>query len=433
VTETAVVFGGLSLRSNFAWTFAGNVVYGASQWAVLVVIAKMMPPAALGQFALGLAITAPIMILAYQGLRELQATDARRHFEFPLYLRFRLLSLTLALFVIFSVTKALNYPPVVIVVGLSKATESICDLMYGKYQQHERMDWIAVSMMLRGVSSVIAVAILLYSTHSIAWGAAGLIIANAAVLALYDWRNPGWLFRSVQTDTTHSLAQTPDLPARHSVLHNMSRLAMLGLPLGLAQMLNSFSVNIPRYFLERHAGEASLGIFAAIMYLLVAGRTVTAALAQSCVARLARLYASGDGHAFRLLLLKQLVLAVGFGAAGIVFSLIAGGSFLRLIYRPEYAEYTTVLLLAMIIAAINHLAEFTGTALTAMRALKIQPFILGTCVIVGFISCALLVPRYGIIGASWSLLLIAACQLSLYIFALAYILYSGGWSRRGSN
>src|ERR1700680_3696421 len=57
---------GLSLRRNFAWTLAGNLIYTACQWAVLIVIVKSTTPAMVGQFALALAVTAPIMILANQ-------------------------------------------------------------------------------------------------------------------------------------------------------------------------------------------------------------------------------------------------------------------------------------------------------------------------------------------------------------------------------
>jgi O-antigen/teichoic acid export membrane protein len=410
---SAVVPGRLSLRRNFAWTFAGNAIYAACQWAVLVVIAKMTSPAELGQFALSLAITAPILIFANQGLRDLQATDARRHFQFRDYLRYRLLSVLVALALILALTRIFDYPVIVMIVGLSKAVESIIDLVYGQYQQHERMDWMATSFMLRGVLSVLGLGVLLYTTRSIAWGASGLVFANAGVLALYDLRR-----RSLFSET--AVAVNDRSPSSGSTAF---RLMMLGLPLGLAHMLNSFSIAVPRYYLARYAGETSLGIFAAISYLLVAGRTVIAAAAQSCVARLARLYADGELRAFRSLLFRQILLAVAFGAAGIVFSIFWGAPFLRVIYRPEYAEYTGILLLAMVTSALNHVAEFTGTGLTAVRSIRVQPLILGSCVLVGWVSSAFLIPRYGIVGAAWSVLLIGACQLLLCVCVLTYVVY----------
>ncbi|MGI8856402.1 MAG: hypothetical protein ACR2JW_11675, partial [Thermomicrobiales bacterium] len=62
-TEAAQPPGARSLRANFSWTFVGNVVYAACQWGMLVVLAKLGSPEVVGQFALGLAITAPVIML----------------------------------------------------------------------------------------------------------------------------------------------------------------------------------------------------------------------------------------------------------------------------------------------------------------------------------------------------------------------------------
>ena len=68
---------GLSLRQNFKWNFVGNFVYGACQWGMLVVLAKLTSPEMVGRFALGLAITAPIVLLSQLQLHGVQETDAR--------------------------------------------------------------------------------------------------------------------------------------------------------------------------------------------------------------------------------------------------------------------------------------------------------------------------------------------------------------------
>ncbi|MCS7287466.1 MAG: hypothetical protein RMK30_10780, partial [Anaerolineae bacterium] len=63
----------LSLKANFAWTFAGNVVYALSQWGMMVSIAKFGSPEMVGRFALGLAITAPVILFTGLALRPVQA------------------------------------------------------------------------------------------------------------------------------------------------------------------------------------------------------------------------------------------------------------------------------------------------------------------------------------------------------------------------
>src|SRR3954469_7592651 len=86
----------LSLRSNFSWTFAGNVVYAGCQWGMLMVLAKLGSPERVGQFALGLAVTAPILMFSNLQLRAIQATDARREYRFGHYLALRLATTALA-------------------------------------------------------------------------------------------------------------------------------------------------------------------------------------------------------------------------------------------------------------------------------------------------------------------------------------------------
>ena len=45
-----------SLGLNFGWALAGNVFYAASQWTVIVILAKLADPATVGRFALGLDV-----------------------------------------------------------------------------------------------------------------------------------------------------------------------------------------------------------------------------------------------------------------------------------------------------------------------------------------------------------------------------------------
>src|SRR6476620_2595235 len=70
--------GPLSLRANFGWTLAGNVVYAACQWGILVALAKLGTLQMVGEFALS--------------LRSVQATDALREYEFRYYFSLRLLT-----------------------------------------------------------------------------------------------------------------------------------------------------------------------------------------------------------------------------------------------------------------------------------------------------------------------------------------------------
>ena len=139
----------LTLRGNFSWTFAGNLVYAACQWGILVILAKLGSPEMVGQFTLGLAITAPIIMFTNLELRIVQATDARKQYSFSDYLGLRLIStaLALAIITVISLLGGFRWETslVIFLMGLAKAFESISDIFHGLIQQHERMDRIATS------------------------------------------------------------------------------------------------------------------------------------------------------------------------------------------------------------------------------------------------------------------------------------------------
>src|ERR1043166_3883519 len=78
------------LRANFLWTLCGTLVYSGCQWGLLVVLAKLGNAEMVGQFALGLAITAPALMFSNLQLRSVLATDASGEYSFGDYLGLRL-------------------------------------------------------------------------------------------------------------------------------------------------------------------------------------------------------------------------------------------------------------------------------------------------------------------------------------------------------
>src|SRR5712671_3691040 len=88
------------LRSDFTWVLAGNVLYSACQWGIVVALAKLGSPEKVGEYAFGMALTAPIVLFANLQLRALLASDVEGRFSFGQYLTFRLVTLAGALLVV---------------------------------------------------------------------------------------------------------------------------------------------------------------------------------------------------------------------------------------------------------------------------------------------------------------------------------------------
>jgi len=401
----------LSLRRNFKWNFVGNLVYAACQWGIVMVLAKLTSPEMVGRFALGLAITAPIIQLSQLQLRGVQATDARDKYAFGHYLMLRLITTGIAMVVIAGVVVwggyALDSALVILAVGVSKGFESVADVFYGLMQRHERMDRIARSRILKGTVSLVIMVIIVFVTGNVFLGVLGLAGVWGAVLLTYDLRNAvvtlNGYCQTTKLDWTSIMPQFD--------LYRLSRLVWLSLPLGLATALNSLKANIPRYFIERYRGESELGIFAALAYLIVAGDTLISAMGQACIPRLANHYAAGERDSYLRLLLRLLGVGVLIGIGGIGVAFFGGRLLLTLLYRPEYAEHLPVFVTLMIAGGLSYVASFMNCGMMAARYFRLQLPLFGFVTVVTGMAAWFMIPRLGLMGATYSLIVGASLQI----------------------
>jgi O-antigen/teichoic acid export membrane protein len=394
----------LSLKSNFAWTLGGNVVYSACQWGMLVLLAKLGTPAIVGEFALALAITAPVVTFASLNLRVIQATDARREYDFGDYLWLRLIALPVAILVIVAIAYSTNQEPssraIILTIAFAKALEAVSDVVFGFLQQHERMDRTGLSLAIKGAAQLGVIWVVLSLTGSLLWGVVGFGAVNLLMLLLYDLPSVSRVLQHLAPGR-HSWARELCF-TRAGRLRAIRTLMFLALPLGVVGMLDSLNANVPRYFIEHLQGKVALGYFSALAYIMLAGHMVISALADAARPRLARLFIHNLLE-FKRLLFKLLALGSLIGLAGVITALVAGRPILRILYRADYSDHVDVLTALMIAAAIWYLSGFVYTALTACRMFLMQVVVFAVSLLSTTIACAILIPRFGLAGAGWSL------------------------------
>ncbi len=396
-----------SMSRNAAWALAGNLGYAACQWAVLIAIAKLGSAADVGRFALGLALTAPAMMLANLHLRALQATDARGEHPFRVYLRLRVLTTATAFAAIALVTAALGYRGgdlgVVVAVAAAKAVEALSDVSFGLLQQAERLRRIACSMLMKGLLSVLAVAATLALGGGLLAASLAMAVAWAAVFLTNDLR-----------------AALRMAPARgHVPAPALVALARLALPMGCVMALNSLTANVPRYAVAASLGPTGLGHFAALISLLLAATQPLLAVGAAVSPRLARHFVA-DPAAYRGVTHRLLAIAALLGVGAIAGALGGGRAVLTFAYAPEYAAHAPVLVILAVTAAIGFLASAFGVAVTAARRFTPQLAIAVAALTVCALASRALVPLFGLRGAALAML--ASESTRLVALAAVYAL-----------
>lgn len=396
-----------SLRSNFAWTFAGNSFYAAGQWVILSLFAKLGGSEMLGQYALAVALTAPVVMLSHLNLRAVLATDVGGQYPFGDYLAVRLGTTAAALVAIAGIAAAAgNSWPLagsVVAVGVAQCAETVSDIYHGAMQRRERMEQIARSIIARTSVSVAALGAALWMTHNLVWAVAALAVGRLAVLLAYD----------------HHAGAAGENLSRSGLRAELAIFRTV-LPLGVVLMLVSLNANLPRYAVEHHLGTRDLGVFAAVVSFITVGSTIVNALGQTSTPRLARYFSECNLPRFRQLIFRLAGLVLLLGASGVLVAMFLGKFVLRLIYRPEYEAHSGLLVAVMGAATLSYLAIALGYAVTGARVFRAQmPLFCAVAACCGVASW-LLVPKLGLYGAVLALALASSLQIAGQLLILAW-------------
>lgn len=388
-----------TLGRSFAWMLAGNLVFAASQWAMLAGLAKLTTAETVGTFNFGLAATAPVALLFGLGLRSLQATDARGQFPFSTYYGLQLAcsaaTVVVSLVIALLSGQTADTRLVIGIIAVSKACTALSEVLYGLLQKHERMATVARSLIGRGLLSLLALLCVVGIWGDLVAGCTAMAAAGLLVLLAYD--------------LPRSRALEPVAASRR--LGDLRALFVTALPLGLVSMLISLNANLPVYFIQNLHGEAAVGYFAAINYIGISGNLFVTAVAQVMAPRLGRLHAARERKAFRSFLHRAMGVGAGIGAAGALVSLAAGEPLLTLLYNAEYARYTDVFTVLMVGYGFGYAAAFVGVSLTAQRNLRTMLGINVATVALNAAACFCLVPGWGILGAAGAGVLSQAFKL----------------------
>jgi O-antigen/teichoic acid export membrane protein len=382
------------------------MIYAGCQWGVLVTTVRLTSPADVGALSLGFAISAPIFLCLHLRLRSASATDVKDAFSPSDYINLRVVCTLLALLITYAICKLSSLSAdtlsIVIWIALAKAMESGSDLLYGFSQKANDMRIVSISMIGRGILSVLAFGWILFESHSVVFALAGFSAAWAAILICVDipctFRRPSmsgiriFQFKWRQRETLSLVVST--------------------LPLGISTMLTSLSSNMPRYFIEKYLGSAELGLFAAMSYLAMVTSVIVTALAESGIARMATHINDRDTTAASALIHKIVVLTMLLSVAGVVGCMAVGERGIRILYSGNYVSAYGMLVWMMVVSGISNLASVYGFALVAGR--RYSSYL--QCLIIASTSmaaaCLLLVPRWGAKGAVLSCLVGYSIQLA---------------------
>ncbi|MCR9885262.1 hypothetical protein NB554_15635, partial [Vibrio alginolyticus] len=259
-----------------------NILYAISQWAIVVVIARGSLQDT-GSYSYILALIMPVLMLSTLGLRNLLAIDEDENSFFS-YLAIRVLSTIFSLILCLLIYQMLGNNKVnlllFIYVFAFKSSDLIFDIIYGKYQQLEKINIISVSKLIR---TIVVVSILITSTiltFDLDTMMFYLMLSSAICLVLELLI----LFKREKINTNINFKPS---------------LIRAGCKLSSVLLLVMLISSMPKYYVEDKFGLIALGVFTFINQLVQSGNIIIQSVSFLYVKKISKLYKSNKIQAFK--------------------------------------------------------------------------------------------------------------------------------------
>jgi O-antigen/teichoic acid export membrane protein len=409
---------------------AGALAQTANQAAMMLTLAQIAPVHVVGQYALGLAIATPLNVFADRVVRTLQATAV--HDDFPVgdYLAVRTLvglgAIIICVFIVSLWQLGSWTGQIVLLVALGRLVEGIAQTLYGRLQRGHQMRQIGQSQVLRALLAMGASLGCLLIWQRLDAALVASILANVVVLHRWDRPRIEWLV-------------TQPAAARAGVSINWRGVAwrhmfQMGLPLAVSTFFVSLSVNIPRLFLSRSESESTLGVFAVLCYLCLPATMVVSAILQAATPQLALCYREGPAKNGKRLVRRLTLICAAIAAINGGLIHVFGPLVLRLALSEEYASAADDLDAIAAAIGLSFVASVPATAMTAQRRFRMSVLACGALCATTVLAGAVLIPRLGMAGAAWAMMLSSGVHGIVSSIVLQYIrptrrrgMYAGEW------
>jgi O-antigen/teichoic acid export membrane protein len=408
-----------SFLNNASWILFGNIATLLSRVAMMVILIKNFPPSTIGIVALGFAISEPLIALFNFNLRVIIATDQEQQFAFPTYFCFRVITsfISFSFIIVIAYIMEQNVEKYFIILSVAtfKCVETIGDIYYGLFQRTQQIRIIGISRFFKATLIILSISTAIILTKSIYIAIAVITFARISVIVIFDHL----MYRKNCSKSGFDKNLLSGIKWK-----DFNALLKLGLPLGITLFWVNFNINIPTYILINIKTAKELGIFSALMYIIIVGRVIIYSLGTVAVPRLAIYFQKKRYSEFvRLILILIIFSWVTVGTAYLL-SLMVGVELLSIAFTEEYSDYASVLPLVCLAAGFSFSTNFLTNAINATRQFKEQLKVLPLVTFASLICGYFLIIEYEIIGAVITVLVGAAIHMIGNGCVLIFILTS---------
>ena len=377
-----------SQARDYFWNTVASLMLSLTTAVLLLVVKRTAGLEAAGVFTIANTVGQQFQALGMYEVRTYHVTDARHRFSFGTYLATRLVTVG-AMVAGIIVSAALSgdglmAAVLIALIACLRVFDAFEDVFYCELQREGRLDIAGKACFLRTLTTIGVFSVVLALGGSMLTAAAITLVASLVVM-LGAYLPPA----------RRLFPLGPRWEPRPII-----RVLAECLPLFLASFIALYLANAPRFAIDRYLDNAQQGYFAIIFMPAFTINLLSFVIFRPLLTQMADRWIGADRAGFAAIVRRGLLgTFVAFIAVALV-TYTVGAPILGFVYGTDVSGSMLELMVLVAGGALNAAGVILYYALTTMRLQRLvfAGYIIAAAAIT--VLCLLLVPTYGLLGAS---------------------------------
>ena len=391
-------------KKDYIWNSIGSFLQSAISPILLIVITRLNGVEDSGLFSFAMSLSVVFWAISLWGGRTYQVSDVKKEFSSGDYIVVRFISsLIVAVFSIsFCILSGYDLikTELIMVLVSFKILESIADSMYGVLQIHNRLYIVGISLTMKSVFGFMLFTLVDILTKNIIYGALSIFIVNIAVVIFYDIP---WMKHVESVGLTKK-----NIMQAGKIMKKTAEVFVV-------VFLTMFSLNIPRYFLDKYHYD-QIGYFGIMAMPITLLTLFISFVLQPNVVNLSELLKKKKIKEFTKIVSKIDFITFTLGILFVVSSYLIGVWALNTVFGIDINNFRIDLTIMVIGAVANAFVSIYVNLLIILRRFKGQFYTLLVTNILAVVLSIYLIDRLAMLGSVLVFMIISFLQAIILLF-----------------
>ena len=391
-------------KKDYIWNSIGSFLQSAISPILLIVITRLNGVGDSGLFSFAMSLSVVFWAISLWGGRTYQVSDVKKDFSSGDYIVVRFISsLIVAVFSIsFCILSGYDLikTELIMVLVSFKILESIADSMYGVLQIHNKLYIVGISLTMKSVFGFMLFTLVDILTKNIIYGALSIFIVNIAVVIFYDIP---WMKHVESVGLTKK-----NIMQAGKIMKKTAEVFVV-------VFLTMFSLNIPRYFLDKYHYD-QIGYFGIMAMPITLLTLFISFVLQPNVVNLSELLKKKKIKEFTNIVSKIDFITFTLGILFVVSSYLIGVWALNTVFGIDINNFRIDLTIMVIGAVANAFVSIYVNLLIILRRFKGQFYTLLVTNILAVVLSIYLIDRLAMLGSVLVFMIISFLQAIILLF-----------------